>query len=74
MDPVCWYVNHWFLSFVIILMIISQVGIELSFKGFVITMIAQYVMVQIAWNNHGQKCLNDEKVKLERRMDRLTRG
>jgi hypothetical protein len=70
MDLVCLYTNHWFLSFVIILIILSKLGIELSGKGFVTTILVQYIMVQALWGSHGEKCLTDRKERIERELRR----
>lgn len=74
MDLVCLYTNHWFLSFVIILIILHNFGIELSGKKFITTVIIQYLIVQALWDNHGKKCLNAEREILDKRLDRLNRG
>lgn len=70
MDLICLYTNHWFLSFIIILIILYQANIELSGKGFVAAIIAQYVIIQVLWGSHGGKCLNDKKEKIERELRR----
>lgn len=69
MDLICLYTNHWFLSFIIILIILYQAN-ELSVKVFMAAIIAQYVIIQVLWGSHGGKCLNDKKEKIERELRR----
>lgn len=69
MDLICLYTNHWFLSFIIILIILSQAN-ELSVKVFMAAIIAQYVIIQVLWGSRGGKCLNDKKEKIERELRR----
>ena len=70
MDLICLYTNHWFLSFIIILIILHWANIELSGWESVAAIIAQYVIVQVLWSSHGGKCLNDKKEKIERELHR----
>lgn len=74
MDLVCLYTNHWFLSFLIILIIISNLGIELSGKAFITSIIVQYLMVQVLWNNYGLNCLNAEKERIRIMESRIARN
>jgi uncharacterized membrane protein YiaA len=70
MDLICLYTNHYLLSFIIILIILYWANIELSGKGFVAAIIAQYVIVQVLWSSHGGKCLNDKREKIDQELRR----
>lgn len=76
----CWYANHWFISFILLGFILGYIARHAGFSeqmgslnGFVFSIIMQLCIVKgIGYSSLGEKCLKIERDNLQKKANVLS--
>jgi hypothetical protein len=72
MGFLCWWSNHWFLSFLLLSIIITQIsnvsGIETGTPGLFAVILLQCIIVAGIRSYKGTECLKEERNNIARKL------